>query len=94
MRVKLVQKLPCNLISDKSTTALPFFENKTETPNIENEGEVWLTAQEAAVYLRLSVESLRNMTSNGKVPHYKLNRRVRYLKSELRTLLKPNKRGA
>lgn len=61
--------------------------------NLINE-EIWLTAKEAAGFLRISVESLRNMTSNGKIPHYKLGRRVRYLKSELRALLKANKRGA
>lgn len=56
----------------------------------ENE---WLTAEQAARYLGLSVGALRNSTSNGQIPYYKLGRRVRYLKSELRNLLLQNRRG-
>lgn len=55
--------------------------------------EEWLTTEEAARYLRLSVGELRNLTSNGKIPYYKLGRRNRYLKCELRELLQKNKRG-
>lgn len=55
--------------------------------------EEWLTTEEAAEYLKISVGSLRNMTSNGQVPFYKLARRNRYLKVELREMLLKEKRG-
>lgn len=58
-----------------------------------NVPEEWLTTEEAAEYLKISAASLRNMTSNGQVPFYKLARRNRYLKSELREMLFKEKRG-
>jgi excisionase family DNA binding protein len=58
--------------------------------NVEEE---WLTTEEAAAYLKISCASLRNMTSNGKVPFYKLARRNRYLKAELKKMLLNEKRG-
>lgn len=56
-------------------------------------GEYWLNTKEAANYLRLSVAELRNKSSNGKIPYYKLGRSNRYCKSELEALLLKNKRG-
>lgn len=53
----------------------------------------WLSSDEAAAYLRVSVGTLRNLTSNGHIPYYKLGRRNRYRISELRSLLLANKRG-
>jgi excisionase family DNA binding protein len=53
----------------------------------------WLNSEEAAMYLRISVKALRNMTSNGLLPFYKLGRRNRYRKDELETLLRSQKRG-
>lgn len=53
----------------------------------------WLTTEEAATYLGLTVGALRNMASNGQVPYHKLGRRNRYLLVELRQLLLSNKRG-
>lgn len=53
----------------------------------------WLTTEEAAAYLRLSVGALRNLTSNGKVPYYKFDRRNRYRIDDLRELLSANRRG-
>ncbi|MGE3341692.1 MAG: helix-turn-helix domain-containing protein [Candidatus Altimarinota bacterium] len=55
--------------------------------------EEWLTTEEAAEYLKISAASLRNMTSNGQVPFYKLARRNRYLKTELKEMLLKEKRG-
>ena len=52
-----------------------------------------LTTIEAANYLRISVETLRNMTSAGKIPYTKLGNRNRYFLNELRELLRSNKRG-
>lgn len=54
----------------------------------------WLCTEEAAEYLRLSVGSLRNLTSNGMVPHYKLGNRNRYRLDELRELLLERKKGS
>lgn len=53
----------------------------------------WLTTKEAAAYLSIPVQSLRNMTSNGKVPVYKLGRRCRYALADLRNLLLNNRVG-
>ena len=58
-----------------------------------NEPE-WLDAREAATYLRLTLGAVRNMTSNGQLPHYKLGKRVRYLRSELRQRLLAQRKGA
>ena len=53
----------------------------------------WLTTEQAADYLGLSVGALMNMTSNGQVPYHKFGRRNRYLVVELRQLLLSQKRG-
>lgn len=55
----------------------------------------WLTTKEAAEFLKIPVGSLRNLTSNGKVPYYKLTgtRLNRYLRSELQGLLLSGFRG-
>lgn len=53
----------------------------------------WMNSVEAANFLRISVKALRNMTSNGQLPFYKLGRRNRYRKDELETLLDSKKRG-
>lgn len=58
------------------------------------ENSEWLDSREAAAYLRISVGSLRNMTSNGKIPFHKLEKRNRFLRSELRELLLSKKRGS
>jgi len=53
----------------------------------------WMTTEQAAEYLGLSVGALRNMASNGQVPYHKLGRRNRYNVVELRQLLLSQKRG-
>jgi hypothetical protein len=56
--------------------------------DIENSD--FLDTVEAATYLRTTVASIRNATSNGKIPptcYRKFGRRNLYLKSELRKLL-------
>ena len=52
-----------------------------------------LTIKEAAEYLRVSVGTLRNMTSDGLVPYTKLGNRNRYFLEDLRSLLLSNKKG-
>lgn len=53
----------------------------------------WLNSEEAASFLRISVKALRNMTSNGRLPFYKLGRRNRYRRVELESILHSQKRG-
>jgi excisionase family DNA binding protein len=52
-----------------------------------------MTSEEAASFLKISVGTLRNLTSNGHVPYYKLGRRNRYILDDLRKLVLSNKRG-
>src|SRR4051812_508645 len=54
----------------------------------------WLTTGEAANYLKVSIGSLRNMVSNGTVPAYRMGRRLRFLVSELNSLLVAREKGA
>lgn len=54
----------------------------------------WLTSEEAALFLKIPVGSLRNMTSNGKVPYYKLGRSNRYRLEDLNKLLLSHRKGA
>lgn len=53
----------------------------------------WFTTEEAARYLGISSGSLRNMSSSGQVPYFKLGKRNRYRLDELRALLLANRRG-
>lgn len=53
----------------------------------------WMSTNEAAEFLRIPVRSLRNLTSNGKIPYCKLFNLNRYRKDELQALLLKNKRG-
>lgn len=55
--------------------------------------EEWLNTTQAASYLKIPVGSLRNMTSNGKIPYAKLGRSNRYHLSDLRKLLHSNRMG-
>jgi excisionase family DNA binding protein len=54
---------------------------------------IWFSTEQAANYLNLSVNALLNMTSNGKVPYFKLARRNRYKKADLDSLLERNRKG-
>lgn len=65
------------------------FENRIENLSPKE----WLTTEDAAEYLGLSIGALRNMTSNGDVPYYKLGRRNRYKTDDLRRLLTLKRKG-
>jgi hypothetical protein len=52
-----------------------------------------LDSKSAAKLLGITVVSLFNLCSQGKVPYYKFGRRNRYLKSELLNLLLATPRG-
>ena len=80
-------------IADTRASSVSVFDNKKEDTSLANEDGEWLTTEEAANYLRVSADSLRNLTSSGQVPYYKLQRRNRYRKSELRELILRKKGG-
>ncbi len=60
---------------------------------VSSDDNDWLTSEEAAAFLRISPATLRNLTSNGKVPFYKFGRSNRYRKSELRNMLLSTRKG-
>jgi len=45
--------------------------------------EPYLTVKEVAVIVRLSVPTIRRYTMNKEIPFHKINRAVRYKKSEI-----------
>ncbi len=57
-----------------------------------SDDSMWLTAQEATAYLKLSsISSLRNFVYEKKVPYYKLGSRLRFKASELDQLIESTK---
>jgi excisionase family DNA binding protein len=44
---------------------------------------MYLTANEVAEFLRLSVQTIRRYTMKNEIPFHKINRAVRYKKSEI-----------
>ncbi len=64
--------------------------SKAQVDRIEIKEAEFLNTKEAAAYLRTTVGSIRNATSNGKIPPHcyrKFGRRTLYLRTELRDLL-------
>ncbi|MBX3041821.1 MAG: helix-turn-helix domain-containing protein [Bdellovibrionaceae bacterium] len=49
----------------------------------------WLTSKEAAFLLRTSVGQVRNLVWNGRLKAYHLGSRLRFLRSDVESLLKP-----
>ncbi len=49
----------------------------------------WMTSQEAAHYLRVSVGQIRNMVWRGEIKSYRFKNRLRFLRSDLDRLVKP-----
>lgn len=47
----------------------------------------YLDSKQAALYLKISEASLRNLCSNGQVVYYKLGRRNRFLRKDLDSLM-------
>ena len=97
-----------NLASRKrrSRSSRPLFENRKgkegfcanasrarDVPSVGGPDDEWLTAEEAAAYLKMPLGTLRNKTSNGSIPHYKPSGSVRYSRLELMALLLANARG-
>lgn len=74
------------------------YDNKEKFPAWDQrsliiEEEKWLNSQEAADYLKISIQSLYNRSSMGQIPYYKFGRGNRYALSELRKLLLGEPRG-
>ena len=61
--------------------------------SLKTEDDKWLNTTQASAYLGVSEASLWNMTSEGKIPYFKLGRRNRFRLSDLSELLLKNKRG-
>ena len=47
----------------------------------------WMTSKEAAFYIRVSVGQLRNMVWRGQVKSYRIQNRLRFLRSDLDRLV-------
>ena len=70
------------------------FSELIDLPNKKCElNESWLDSEEAALFLKIDVGTLRNLVCNGTIPHYKFGRFNRYLKSELDMLLRLKPKG-
>jgi excisionase family DNA binding protein len=61
--------------------------------SLKIEESEWLSTEEAAEYLRVSVGRLRNMVSGGLIPRYKLGTSNRFRREELRGLLLGKAKG-
>ena len=70
------------------------------TTNMENTtmnttpNDDFLSAQEAADYLRMSLAWVRLKTSSGELPHIKLGTRVLYGRDDLRAFAAGHRKGA
>lgn len=51
----------------------------------------WITTKEAALYLRVSVGQIRNMVWRGQLVSYRLNNRLRFLRSDIDKVVKPSR---
>jgi len=73
---------------------IPKFIENLSNGEIESFGiDEWFTTEEAAAFLKVSPNYLRNLTSNGQVPYFKLQRRNRYRKNDLVKLLLASRKG-
>ena len=74
--------------SDNSDSRL-FFENRRKSEQQTSLEEIrWLTSSEAALYLRVSLSSIKSMIYRGLIRPYKLGRRNRFRRDELDLLIK------
>lgn len=87
-----------NNVNDKNV--LSFIEGKAKIESRKAEEKLlssdaffdrlkWLTAEEAALYLRVSVKQLYNLVYRGQLKSHKLLNRRRFLRSDLDRLVKP-----
>lgn len=90
---KCVRTYRTNKVAEFSATDLIVASTSIESSDESSLKIEWLNSEEAAIVLRISVKALRNMTSNGKLPFYKMGRRNRYRRDELEAQLLSQKRG-
>lgn len=50
----------------------------------------WMNTREAATYIRVSVGQLRNMVLRRQIKCYRLQNRLRFLRTDLDNVLKPS----
>ena len=55
--------------------------------------ETYLTANEVAELVKLSLQTIRRYTMNKEIPFHKINRVVRYRKSEIEQWVEKRKQG-
>lgn len=53
----------------------------------------FVNAEQISAFLKINTQTVRNLTSNGKLPYYKFGKRVLYRIDEIRELILKNKRG-
>ena len=53
--------------------------------------DIYLTVNEVAALVKLSVQTIRRYTMNKEIPFHKINRAVRYKKSEIETWVENRK---
>jgi excisionase family DNA binding protein len=55
--------------------------------------ETYMTANDVAAFIKLSLTSVRRLTMNKQIPNYKINRSVRYKLNEIETWLESRKQA-
>ena len=78
-----------NFIAEKAKIELRKSEEKLVSSDAFFDRLKWLTAEEAAQYLRVSVKQLYNLVYRGQLKSHKLLNRRRFLRSDLDRLVKP-----
>lgn len=53
----------------------------------------YLTANEVATLVKLSLTTIRRLTMNNQIPYCKVNRSVRYISSEIETWMVERMKG-
>jgi len=55
--------------------------------------ETYMTADDVAAFVKLSLTSIRRLTMRKEIPFYKINRSVRYKPNEIETWLERRKQA-
>jgi len=90
-----IEKIENYKNNDVELKKILLFENRIATEKIVSlEGLKWLTTNEAAQYLRVSVGSIKNMVYRGLLSPRKLGRLNRFLREDLdRAISSPSQGG-
>ncbi len=80
--------MPENFIRDNyKQTEKVYIEGEQKNAQVLFENLIWLTTEEAAVYLRKSNHAIRQMVNKGKIMARKFNGRLYFKKDELHALI-------